>query len=112
MAAIAREITKLHETVYRGTLEDLAHRASRDPDLGRGEIVVVIAGASAGERTDAGADGHGGALDRVLKALLAELPHKQAAHLAARILEVRDNEAYKRALKLKQDGQRPRDRLL
>ena len=48
------------------------------------------------------ADGHGGALDRVLKLLLAELPLKQAARLAAQITETRDNEAYKRALQLKQ----------
>jgi hypothetical protein len=34
--------------------------------------------------------------------LLAELPLKQAAHLAAKIAQVRDNEAYKRALRLKQ----------
>jgi hypothetical protein len=38
----------------------------------------------------------------VLVPLLEELPLKQAAHLAARIAEVRNNEAYKRALALKQ----------
>ena len=50
-----------------------------------------------------GTDGHGGELDRVLKILLEELPLKQAASLAAQITEVRDNEAYKRALQLKQE---------
>ena len=49
-------------------------------------------------RPPTGADGHGGALDRVLAPLLAELPLKQAAQLAAQITEVRHNEAYKRAL--------------
>jgi 16S rRNA (cytidine1402-2'-O)-methyltransferase len=49
-----------------------------------------------------GADGHGGALDRVLSLLLTELPLKQAARLAAQITEVRGNEAYKRALHLKE----------
>ena len=43
-------------------------------------------------------------LDRVLGLLLAELPLKQAAGLAARILGVRDNEAYKRALDLKRES--------
>jgi hypothetical protein len=33
---------------------------------------------------------------------LAELPLKQAARLAAQVTETRDNEAYKRALQLKQ----------
>jgi 16S rRNA (cytidine1402-2'-O)-methyltransferase len=102
-AALAREITKMHETTYRGTLRELLARAGSDPDVGRGEIVLVVGGATAaaddGER---GADGHGGALDRVLKVLLAELPLKQAARLAAQLTEVRDNEAYKRALQLKQ----------
>jgi hypothetical protein len=35
---------------------------------------------------------------------LAELPLKQAARLAAQIASVRDNEAYKRALQLKQEA--------
>ncbi len=101
-AAVAREITKLHETTYRGSLRELLERAGSDADFGRGELVILIAGAPqapAGE--EGGADGHGGALDRVLKILLAELPLRQAAHLAAQITEARGNEAYKRALQLK-----------
>jgi 16S rRNA (cytidine1402-2'-O)-methyltransferase len=109
-ATIAREITKLHETLYRGSLAQLALRAGAEPDFARGEIILVVAGAvrDAGGLTGAGAaDGHGGALDRVLKPLLAELPLKQAARLAARIASVRDNEAYKRALQLKQEAAEP-----
>ena len=101
-AAVAREITKLHETTYRGSLRELLERAAGDADFERGEIVILIAGAPqapAGE--EGGADGHGGALDRVLRILLAELPLRQAAHLAAQITEARGNEAYKRALQLK-----------
>ena len=99
-AVLAREITKLHESLYRGSLAQLAARAASNADLARGEIVLVIAGA-APEAAAQGEDGHGGALDRALKPLLEELPLKQAAHLAARIAAVRDNEAYKRALELK-----------
>ena len=103
-ATAAREITKLHEMTYRGPLRELSARAGTDPDFGRGEIVLIIAGApQASDEGDRGADGHGGSLDRVLKVLLGELPLKQAASLAAQITEVRDNEAYKRALQLKQD---------
>ena len=101
-AAVAREITKLHETLYRGSLSQLAARAAAEADFARGEIVVVAAGAAPDADTGGGADGHGGALDRVLKPLLAELPLKQAAHLAAQIAAVGGNEAYKRALQLKQ----------
>ena len=104
-AAVAREITKLHETTYRGSLRDLVERAGSDADFGRGEIVLLIAGApQAPADEEGGADGHGGALDRVLKILLAELPLRQAAQLAAQILDARGNEAYKRALQLK-DGE-------
>jgi len=104
-ATVAREITKMHETAYRGSLGEHLARAGSDPDFGRGEIVLLIAGspqaAGEGER---GADGHGGALDRVLNILLVELPLKQAARLAAQITEARDNEAYRRALQLKPES--------
>jgi 16S rRNA (cytidine1402-2'-O)-methyltransferase len=99
-AAAAREITKVHETLYRGSLAELAARAAAEPEFTRGELVLVISGAP--PEAAAGEDGHGGALDRVLAPLLAELPLKQAAQLAAQITAVRHNEAYKRALELKQ----------
>jgi 16S rRNA (cytidine1402-2'-O)-methyltransferase len=101
---VAREITKLHEKTYRGSLAELKARAQADADFGRGEIVLLIAGAPAISENGAAADGYGGALDRVLKVLLAELPLKQAARLAAQITEARDNEAYKRALHLKEES--------
>jgi 16S rRNA (cytidine1402-2'-O)-methyltransferase len=101
-AAVAREITKLHETTYRGSLRELLQRAESDADFVRGEIVLVLAGAPQGlGGEDRGADGHGGALDRVLNILLPDMPLKTAARLAAQITEVRDNEAYKRALQIK-----------
>ncbi len=102
-ATVAREITKLHESTYRGLLGELAARAAADADLARGEIVLVVSGAPAAPDGQGGSDGHGGELDRVLGVLLAELPLKQAAHLAAKITQVRDNEAYKRALRLKEN---------
>ena len=97
-AALARELTKLHETLYRGSLAELGLRSRGDPDLARGEIVLVIAGAAPRERSETGE------LDRVLALLLAELPLKQAARLAAQLVGARDNEAYKRALVLKRDA--------
>ena len=48
-ATIARELTKQHEELLRGTLGDLAGRISRVERL-RGEVTVVIAGAPAEER--------------------------------------------------------------
>ncbi len=95
-AVVARELTKLHEALYRGTLAQLRQSSEIDADVARGEIVVVIAGAPP---ADPGAAS--GELDRVLKLLLADLPLRQAAELAAAIVRVRDNDAYRRALELR-----------
>jgi 16S rRNA (cytidine1402-2'-O)-methyltransferase len=99
-ATVVREATKLHETTYRGSLQALLDQSKTDADFSRGEIVLLIGGAppadSAEEDSEAKAR-----LDKVLIALLAELPLKQAARLAAQITGARDNEAYKRALALK-----------
>jgi len=101
-ACVVREATKLHETTYRGSLLELLNKSKTDADFSRGEIVLLIGGAphaSADEEGEARAQ-----LDKVLIALLAELPLKQAARLAAQIAGVRDNEAYKRALLLKEQS--------
>jgi len=83
-----------------GRWAKLAARAAADGDFSRGEIVLIVGGAKAQiDAGEAGADGHGGALDRALAVLLEELPLKQAARLAAKIVPARDNEAYKRALR-------------
>lgn len=95
-AVVARELTKLHEQVYRDSLASLRARAAEAAELSRGEIVVVIEGAA--PPADAADSGE---LDRVLGALLAELPLAQAARLAARIAGARDNDAYRRALALR-----------
>jgi 16S rRNA (cytidine1402-2'-O)-methyltransferase len=95
-AVIARELTKVHESVYRGTLAELAVRAKQEKDFTRGEIVLLIAGAIPQPSAGTGAE-----LDRVLRILLEQLPLKQAAGLAAQITGTRDNEVYKRALQLK-----------
>jgi 16S rRNA (cytidine1402-2'-O)-methyltransferase len=97
-AVIARELTKLHESLYRGTLGELLARALADGDMARGEIVLLIGGAPAAAAGDGAAE-----LDRILGLLLAQLPLRQAAELAAAITGARGNEAYRRALHIKAD---------
>ena len=41
---VAREMTKLHETFLRGTLEQLVERVAQDDNQRKGEFVVLVAG--------------------------------------------------------------------
>jgi 16S rRNA (cytidine1402-2'-O)-methyltransferase len=94
-AAVARELTKVFETVYRGTLEQLAQRARYDSDMQRGEIVVVVEGL-----LPVAADVGRAELEHVLAVLVAELPVSQAADLAAKLTGTSRNRAYQLALEL------------
>ena len=96
-AAIARELTKAHETHYSGTLGELVSRLAGDEDLARGELVLVVAGRAAAPAAEADDTA---ALDRVLGPLLRELPVSRAADLAAEISGAKRNRAYARALEL------------
>jgi 16S rRNA (cytidine1402-2'-O)-methyltransferase len=102
-ATVVREATKLHETTYRGSLLEMLNRSREDADFSRGEIVLLIGGAPQTEGDEAESEAKA-QLDKVLLVLLAELPLKQAAHLAAQITGARDNEVYKRALALKEQS--------
>lgn len=91
---IARELTKLHEQVVRLPLGEAVAWLESDPNHARGEFVVLIEGATAREGLDLEAE-------RVLGLLLAELPLKTAARLAAEITGQPRNALYARALELK-----------
>jgi 16S rRNA (cytidine1402-2'-O)-methyltransferase len=95
-AAVARELTKVFETVYRGTLECLNAQARSDANFTRGEITVVVEGAPRA----AAEDGAGARLDATLAVLLTELSPSKAAALAARLTGTRRNDAYARAIEL------------
>lgn len=91
---IARELTKLFESIHSGPLGEALAWLEADPNRQRGEFVLLVSGASIG--ADAGEG------ERVLKLLLADgLPVKQAAKLAAAITGAAKNALYERALALK-----------
>lgn len=93
---VCRELTKAFETVYHGSLADLTTLAGTDPNMTRGEIVVLVAGAAvAADGSDAKVNAHA-----VLKILLEEIPPSQAAKLAARITGAKRNELYQLAVRL------------
>lgn len=101
-AAVARELTKVFETVYRGTLSQLASQAREDANFARGEITVVVEGAA---RRPAG-DQPREQLDATLGVLLTELSPSKAAALAARLTGAKRNDAYARALEMSKDAPR------
>lgn len=92
---LARELTKLHETVLYGEVVQLQEVLRADDNQRKGEFVLMVAGAEP-LAVDFDAE-----LDRCLKILLDELPVKQAAALAARLVGVKKNAAYQRALELR-----------
>ena len=96
-AVIARELTKIHESVYRGSLKELTERAQHDPDLARGEITLVVAGAAAMPEGDAQL------LARALPLLLKDLTPSRAAAIAAQLSGVPRAQAYEQALALSRD---------
>lgn len=94
-AVIARELTKLHETIYRGSLAELGARAAADANMSRGELVLVVAGAPANDE----ADGEAQQLqERLLAALLPVLPLSAAVDLVVEVTGLRRNRVYERAL--------------
>lgn len=93
-AVVARELTKVYETVYRGNLAELAQRAAQDKDFARGEITMVVAGCAAPVGGDAQL------LARALPLLLKDLPPARAAAIAAQLSGVPRARAYEQAVQL------------
>jgi 16S rRNA (cytidine1402-2'-O)-methyltransferase len=78
-AVVARELTKVHETLYRGTLAELRLRAQSEENFARGELTVVVQGAEPGGASSAAE------LRRTMQVLLKELPPGRAAAVAAQL---------------------------
>ncbi|HLF97014.1 MAG TPA: 16S rRNA (cytidine(1402)-2'-O)-methyltransferase [Methylococcaceae bacterium] len=97
---VARELTKLHETVYATTAGEAAGWVAADADRRKGEFVVLVGGAElqpGGEDMDAEAV-------RVLGILLrGGCSVKDASALAAEITGSRRRALYTRALRLAEE---------
>jgi len=91
---LAREITKLFETIHACPLRDAEAWLMSDSNQQRGEFVVLVSGAVPQQGLSAEAK-------RVLETLLGELPLKQAVQLATQISGAGRNELYQLALQIK-----------
>ena len=96
-AAVARELTKLHEEIARGSLAELSRRVSENATA-RGEMVLIISGGRGRDRPEssAGTEPTSEALIERVRALEKEgLDSKDALKKAARELGFKRAEAYR-----------------
>lgn len=97
---VARELTKVHETLLDGRADAVLARVATDPQQQLGEIVLLLAGAQEPARHDAAlAD-----LDALLRILLEHLPLSEAVACAQRISGRARNEVYRAALARQRQG--------
>ena len=95
-ACIARELTKMHETITTKSLSELLAWVSEDSHQQKGECVLLLEGSKKQK------DSSETEINRVLTLLLKELPVKKSAAITASLLDVSKNTAYDMALKLQQ----------
>lgn len=94
--AVARELTKLHEEVRRGSLLELAAHYEK-AGAPKGEVTLLV-GPPAQVATDSAK------VDAALKAALAFMPVKAAAEMIAGLTGAQRKQLYDRALELKNDS--------
>jgi 16S rRNA (cytidine1402-2'-O)-methyltransferase len=100
LAAICRELTKLHEEVRRGAIPELAEHYAQGGET-RGEFVIVIAPPGESEKTVSTQD-----IDVLLRQTLRETSLKDAVATVAEATGAPRKDIYRRALQLvKDDGE-------
>lgn len=92
-ACLCREITKTFETIKKLPLADLLEFVKNDSNQQRGEIVLVVAGATNTNQTKTD-------YDDWLLALAKELPPKKASAIVADVLDIKKSVVYDRLLEL------------
>jgi 16S rRNA (cytidine1402-2'-O)-methyltransferase len=98
-AVVARELTKLHEEVRRGTLEDLARELARQEV--RGEVAIVVAGRqeAVGEKEPP---------EALVRRLLASgMKPSLVARETAALLGISRSEAYELVRRIQEQSDRP-----
>ena len=97
---VARELTKLFEETWRGTLAEVGDWLAGDSNRMRGEFVILVEGAGVD-----GSSGNDEEAKRILGILLKVLPVSSAVAAAVRITGQKKNHLYNLALQMKTSGQ-------
>lgn len=93
---IAREITKLHETILKTSLQEALRKVAEDPNMRKGEFVVLVAGAEELKPEQELSDEQ----QRILQLLVNACSLKTAVALAVDITGARKKTLYQAALAL------------
>ena len=92
---VAREMTKLYETMYRGSLSEVLTTISKNPLAKKGEFTIVVEG-RAQDSNELEKE-----IDSFLSILLEKVDVKTSVQLVSKITKAKRNIVYKRALMLK-----------
>ncbi len=91
---IARELTKLHETIVKTSLGNALELVAQNDNMRKGEFVVIVDGATVDKKEQTISTEH----KKILGVLLRECSIKTAAAMAAEITGVRKKLLYQKAL--------------
>lgn len=99
--AFAKELTKIFEHFFSGTIEEAIQWLILKPEHQKGEFVVILSGKPAKTNTDSTEEtALNLSITSILKTLLKSLPLKQAVQLTAEITGEKKNKVYTQALKM------------
>ena len=93
---IAREISKMYETFYRGEIKEIINELSKSKFGSKGEFVLVFEEISKKNNFDTELSEEG---VRILNLLVDHLPNNDAMVLASKILNIKKNILYKELIK-------------
>jgi 16S rRNA (cytidine1402-2'-O)-methyltransferase len=93
---IARELTKLHETIVKASLGEALKRVEQDANMRKGEFVVIVDGATVDKKEQVITPEQ----EKILRVLLSECSIKTAVAMAVEITGVRKKLLYRAALEM------------
>ena len=91
---IARELTKLHESFYRGSIKEVLEKIRTSETARKGEFVLMISGITRESLSEDISPEE----RRIIQILLKNLPKSQALTLGAEIFGISKNSLYKKLI--------------
>ena len=92
-ACLVKELSKIHESIVRGSLDEIKHWLGAQASRSKGEFVIVMAGCHEQESTQITITA-----DDLLEVLHAHLPFKQAAAIVSSLTHLSKNKLYQQKL--------------